>query len=145
MTQIYVNYLAILLSAVANMVLGFVWYGPLFGKQWIALMGWSKEEMEKGKIKMQKEGWKTYLLAFIGSLIMGYVLAQSLVFASAYLDVSGIGAGLMVGFWSWLGFIAPITLGSVLWEGKSWKLWFLLNSYYLISLLIMGSILALWI
>lgn len=144
MTPVVVNCWAILVCAIANIALGFAWYGPLFGKQWVALMGWTKEDMQKGQAKMQKDGWKTYLLAFIGSLVMAFVLAHSLIFASTYLGISGISAGLQAGFWSWLGFIAPITLGSVLWEGKSWKLWFLLNSYYLISLLISGSILAMW-
>lgn len=34
-----VNYLAILVAAVLSMVLGFLWYGPLFGKEWTKLMG----------------------------------------------------------------------------------------------------------
>ena len=50
----------------------------------------------------------------------------------------------VVGFWNWLGFVAPVTLGSVLWEGKSPKLWVLNNGYYLVSLIVMGVILALW-
>lgn len=50
----------------------------------------------------------------------------------------------MVGFWNWLGFVAPVTLGGVLWEGKPWKLWGLNNGYQLLSLLVMGVILALW-
>lgn len=143
-TQVVVNYGAVLVAAIANMVLGFLWYGPLFGKKWVALMGWTQEQMEAGKAKMQKEGWKTYGLAFIGSLLMSYVLAHFLVFASAYFGSSGISSGMMAGFWSWLGFVAPVTLGSVLWEGQSWKLWLLLNGYYLAALLIMGSILSLW-
>jgi hypothetical protein len=75
---------------------------------------------------------------------MSGVLAHSLVYASAYMKVTGVSAGLMAGFWNWLGFIAPVTLGVVLWEGKSWKLWFLQGGHYLVSLLVMGVILALW-
>ena len=142
MTQVYVSYLAIFVAAILNMVLGSVWYGPLFGKQWMALMGMSKEKMDSQKNKGGM--WKNYLLAFIGSLVMGYVLSHSIVFAGSYLNMSGVQAGMMAGFWSWLGFVAPVTLGTVLWEGKPWKLWFLLNGYYLISLLIMGSVLAMW-
>ena len=85
-----------------------------------------------------------YAMAFVGSLVMSYVLAHALVFASSYLNVSGTQAGLMAGFWNWLGFIAPVTLGSVLWEGKPWKLWVLNNSYQLLTLLLMGVILATW-
>ena len=75
---------------------------------------------------------------------MGCVLGKFLVFLSFYIGLIGFAAGLKVGFLSWLGFIAPVTLGSVLWEGKSWRLWFLMNSYYLVALLVMGSILAFW-
>src|SRR3989344_1307616 len=132
MMNVVVNYWAVLVAAFANMALGFMWYGPLFGKMWTGLMGWTKEDMEKGREKMQKEGWKTYLLAFVGSLVMAYVLSHSLTFASAYFGTSGLGDGLMAGFWSWLGFVAPVTMGAVLWEGKSWKLWFLMNGYYLV-------------
>ena len=80
----------------------------------------------------------------ISAVVMSYVLAHSLVFAAAYLKMSGVRAGIMCGFWNWLGFIAPVTLGAVIWEGKPWKLWLLLNSNYLVALPVMGVILALW-
>lgn len=144
MVQVYINYLAVVVAAIANMILGFLWYGPLFGKTWTQLMGWTPEQMEAGKQAMKSQMWKTYSIQFVGSLVMAYVLAHSLTFASAYLGVYGISAGLMAGFWSWLGFVAPVTLGSVLWEGKSWKLWFLMNGYYVVALMVMGSILAVW-
>ena len=123
------------------MAIGFIWYGPLFGKQWVALSGFTPEKMEAAKAKGMG---KTYFLGFAGALIMSYVLAHALVFASAYLNASGISAGLMAGFWNWLGFIAPVTLGVVLWEGKPWKLWMLQSGYYLVTLLVMGTILGIW-
>jgi len=43
-----------------------------------------------------------------------------------------------------LGFIVPVTVGVVLWENKSWKLWCINSSNYLVTLLIMSVILALW-
>mgnify|MGYP002507279736 CR=1 FL=1 len=140
MIQIYVNCWAVLAGAIANMGLGFVWYGPLFGKQWVAMMGWSKEAMEKGRAKMQKEGWKTYLPAFVGSLLTSFVLSYGVLFVSNFFVTTGISVGLMTGFWAWLGFVVPVTLSTVLWEGKSWNLWFLNASYYLFSLLIIGAI-----
>jgi hypothetical protein len=140
MPQVPINYLAVLIAAIASMVVGSIWYGPLFGKPWMALMGITQEKMKAGKKNMGQ----TYALAFVGALIMSYVLAHSLIFASAYLKVSGMSAGLMAGFWSWLGFVLPLTLGSVLWEGKSWKLWLLNASHWLVDLLVMGAILAMW-
>ncbi len=132
--------MAVVVAAVANMILGSLWYGPFFGKQWMELSGIS---MEKMKGKAPNMG-KTYALAFLGSLLMAYVLAHALVFASEYMSVSGVSAGVMTGFWNWLGFVAPVTLGAVLWEGKSWKLWGLMNGYYVITLMLMGIILSVW-
>jgi hypothetical protein len=129
------------MAAIASMVLGFLWYGPIFGKMWMKMMGMKMADMKKAQAKGMT---MQYGLMFVGSLVMAYVLAHALVFASAYTKTSGISAGLMVGMWNWLGFIAPVTLTSVLWEGKSWNLWLLNNGYYLVSLLTMGAILAMW-
>ena len=136
-----INYWAVLVAAVVNMVLGFLWYGPVFGKAWQKETGMTAEKMDAAKGKGMG---KTYALMTLGSLVMSYVLAHALVFASAYLAVTGVMAGLQAGFWNWLGFIAPVTLGSVLWDGKSWKLWFINAGYYLVALVLMGVVLAMW-
>jgi len=141
MLQVPINYLAVLAGAVSNMILGFLWYGPVFGKMWISLSGITDEKIKTAK---DRSMGMLYAFAFVGALVMSYVLAHSLVFAETYFSIKGINAGLMTGFWSWLGFVAPVTLGTVLWDGKSWKLWVLNNSYYLVSLLVMGAILSLW-
>lgn len=138
-----VNYWAVLACGVVSMVLGFLWYGFLFGKTWIRMMGWDPNDKARMEA-MKKEANKSYIFAFIGSLVMAYILAHALVFAQSYLKTEGVSAGLQTGFWNWLGFIAPVTLGSVLWEGKSWKLWSFNNAYHLIQLLIFGVILAVW-
>ena len=136
-----INYLAVFVSAVVSMVVGSLWYGPLFGKPWMALMGMTKESMAASKAKGMA---KSYFLMFVGSLLMAFTLAHAVVFASTYLNIWGVAAGLMGGFWNWLGFIVPVTLGVVLWENKPWKLWFLNVGYYLVNLLVMGVILSVW-
>ncbi|OGY97748.1 MAG: hypothetical protein A2855_01720 [Candidatus Liptonbacteria bacterium RIFCSPHIGHO2_01_FULL_57_28] len=139
-----VNYLAVLVAAIVAVVLGGLWYGPVFGKKWIALMGMTPEQIEAGKKKgMAKE----YILTFIGSLVMAYVLAWGLFAGAPYLAAEGtVGAvaGICLGLLAWLGFVAPVTLGSVLWEGRSWTLWFLNNGYYVVTLAVIGAILAVW-
>lgn len=141
MKPVPINYVAVVVAAIANMVIGFVWYGPLLGKTWMKLSGITPGDRDSAKTSGMG---KTYLLAFVGSLVMSYVLAHAIVFGAAYFEMSGISAGLMCGFWNWLGFIAPVTLGAVLWERKPWTLWLLMNSYYLVVLLAMGAILAVW-
>ena len=134
------NYIAVLVAAIASMAVGFVWYGLLFRTQWMAYMGLTMESMANMKMSANA----AYVLQFVGSLIMAYVLAHSIVFASAFTDTEGAMAGIMAGFWSWLGFVAPVTLGVVLWENKSWGLWLINASNYLVALVLMGAIIGWW-
>ena len=138
--EVNVNYLAIVVAAVASMVVGFVWYGVLFKKRWMSLMGLTSDSMANMKMTANQ----AYMWQFVASLVMAYVLAHSILFANAYLNVGAIQAGVMVGFWNWFGFVAPVTIGIVLWENKPWTLWFLNVSNYLVSLIVMGVILSLW-
>jgi hypothetical protein len=98
------------------------------------------EEREKGKKMMPVSA----AIQFVASILMVWVLAHALIFADALLGMSGWTAGIVVGFMNWLGFVAPVTLGTVLWEGKSWKLWLILNGYNLLFLCAAGVILAAW-
>src|ERR1051325_5495316 len=132
-----INYLAVLVSAIAAFVLGFLWHGLIFGKVWIRLSGFTEAHMAAAKAKGMTG---SYILAFVGNLVMAYVLAHAVIFGSAYLNTTGVSMGLSAGFWNWIGFIAPVTLGMVLWQGKPWKLWLLNNGYYLLALLVMGII-----
>jgi hypothetical protein len=142
MPEVPVNYWAILVCGVASMVLGFVWYGALFRDLWVRL---SNHDMSHLSSQQQKSAAnRGYMIAFVGSLVMAYVLTHVMVTGQSYFNESNLTAGLQAGFWSWLGFIAPVTLGSVLWEGKPWKLWILNNAYHLIQLLIFGAILGAW-
>ncbi len=137
-----INYWAILVSAVASMVVGSVWYGPLFGKLWMSLSGMSADKMGAAKKKGMTQ---SYVLMFVGSLITAYVLSHFITYANAFApSSSAINGGMQAAFWAWLGFIAPVTLGTVLWEGKSWNLWILNNGHMLLSLLITGAILGGW-
>jgi hypothetical protein len=131
-----INYAAVIAAAFAQMVLGFLWYGPVFGKVWASLVG-----IDMASMKPKPAAMAAMVLS---ALVMSFVLAHALIFASAYLHASGLSAGLSAGFWNWLGFIAPVTLGPVLWEGKPIRLWYINAGYYLVSLLVMGAILALW-
>ena len=136
-----INYLAVFVAALVNMVIGSIWYGPLLGKAWMKEIGMKPMKMTD---KVKKQMMYQYSLMFVGSLFMSWVLANAVIFANAYMHMEGVWAGALTGFFNWLGFVAPVTLGSVLWEGKSWKMWCINNGYYLITLVAMGKILAMW-
>ena len=117
-----VNWVAVIAAGIASMVVGFVWYGPLFGKMWMKMSG--KKEMED-KSQMPK----TYAIMFIASLVTAYVLTV-------------LGGSLQTAFWVWLGFQATLLLHSVLFEGKSWNFYFLNAGHQLVSLLAMSWVLS---
>ena len=133
--EVHVNYLAVLLAAVANYVFATIWYAVIFSSSWKKLTG----------ITEMKPSVLNIVLVFIGSLVLSYVLYHSIVFGDSYLKMSGVKAGIMGGFFSWLGFIAPVTLSTKLYEKKPWGLWLLDNGFWLISLILMGAIESFWI
>jgi hypothetical protein len=107
------------------MVIGIVWYGPLFGKQWMKLSG----------VKANK---KDMVLRNLGGLLSAVLMAYVL---STFVGL-GLSGALLIGFWIWLGFFATSSLGSVLWEGKSFKLYLINNGFNLLALLTMAAILS---
>lgn len=138
MTQIInINFLAVLVAAIVNMIVGSLWYGPLFGKVWTRLAKFSEEDMKAAK---EKGMGKTYAIMFLGTLVSAYVLAHFV----GYLGITTMSGALQLAFWVWLGFIAAIQLSSVLFEGKPVKLYFINIFYYLVVLSISAKILVLW-
>ena len=133
--SIEVNLVAVLVAAIANMIIGSIWYGPLFGKKWMALSGMTKESIEKCHPNMHA----IYAMGFGVSLLMSYVLAHFVALNAVTLSMAFEAA-----FWTWLGFIATVSLNSVIWGGRSKNLWLLDNVYYLVSLLVMAGILFSW-
>ena len=130
-----VNYLAVLVAAIAQMIIGAVWYGPLFGKQW---MSYSKIKPDKKTMQKMKEKAKhSYVVMFIGSIITAMVFSYIIDYANATTAIDGM----IGGFWVWLGFVVPVLSGSFLWEGRPVALFNLKAGYYLVTLLAMTLVL----
>lgn len=133
--DIAINLWAVLGAAVVSMVIGTVWYGPLFGKQWMALTGLTKESMKS----MSLTPVQAMAGGFAMSLLMAYVLAH---FIGALTSVGF--NGYFVGFWVWLGFIMTTQIHSFLWEGKPFRLFTLNALYTLVTYLAMGAVITWW-
>jgi len=130
-----VAFLPILFAGVVSVVIGFVWYHPkVFGSAWVRLTNLSPEAVETGKKRMP-------LMAFFGlvaSMLAAYVMNYFGVAWGVY-DVIG---AIELGFWCWIGFVAPTMLGIVLWEQKSFKLYLINVLYWLVSFIAMAIVLV---
>ena len=140
MPEIHINYLAVLLAGLAFMVVGIIWYGPLFGKQWKTLMGLTDESMKSMKLKPMQ----AMAGGLVTSLIMAYVLAHDSYVWGQFFGTSFSQPifALQLAFWIWLGYVATTQMGSVLWEGKSIKLFLINASNTLVALIVMSFILV---
>ena len=129
------NYFAVGAGAVIMMVLGALWYGPLFTKPWLVAMGKSMEE-----IQAQGGMAGAYAISFAGALAASFVMA--LVISGSGVD--NIIGGALTGALLWLGFVATSSLGSVVFEGRSVTLYMINNGYHLVGYTIVGALMAVW-
>lgn len=128
--EITINYLAVLVCGVVAMVLGGVWYGPLFGKKWMEGMGWDSNNQALMAEKKKAAG-PAYAQMFVLALVQAYVLAR-------------LAPSIQGGLWLWLGLILPVKYGDKLWGGKKMQYVGIDLAYYLVLLCVMGLILSVW-
>lgn len=128
------NMTGVLVAVVANFILGFLWYTPLFGKAWAKEMGFDTSvkptggEMAKGMIAM-----------VLGNFFMAYVFASNMAAWSFVPGVEELGPGMNIAnatLFTWLGFYLPVDIGTVTWEKKSWRLFGINTGYHFAMLLI---------
>lgn len=130
-----VNYLAVLVSAVAAMFIGAMWYGPIFGKMWMGYMGKTEEQLKEGFNPA-----KTYGLAFLGHFVALAMLA--LLFT--YVQVISLMGALHTAFWTWLGFTLATNFITGLFEDKKFGLLIIDEVYHLVVFLAGAIILFVW-
>src|SRR2546428_11082725 len=112
--MVHVNYLAVLVAAVAVFVLGWLWYSPLlFFKPWMRLRGMdpvaamSGAKMPAGKL----------FIELVRCLVLAYVMAR-------FVDLLGVNnwiGAVHFRLFLWIGFPVILLTRSVLWEYIPWK------------------------
>jgi uncharacterized membrane protein YwzB len=135
-----INISIVLLAAVANFIIGFLFHGPLFGKIWMRLANITPTGKEKFS-DMVPQMIKNLLI----NILFAYVLSMFIYTTSGYYNNTGnVLGGMGIAFWVWLGFIFTGSSMDVIWMGKSVKLWCFELCASLVSMLAMGAILAFW-
>lgn len=128
-----INFLAVLIAAVASWFMGGAWYGA-FGKHWIAAQGWTEDDI-KG------HGGKTPLgpmiTSFIGELVMAAMLAGMLLHFGG-----GIRSGIIISVLIWIGFVATTISVNNAFSKRSFKLTLIDSGHWLFVLLVQGAVLG---
>ncbi len=135
--MVHVNYVAVLVAAVAVFVLGWLWYSPLlFFKPWMRLRGMDPvaamagAKMPAGKL----------LIELARCLVLACVIARLV----ALLGISTWMGAVHFGLLLWIGFPVIILTGSVLWENIPWKVAAIHAGDWLVKMLVIPIIVSVW-
>ncbi len=131
--ELLFSLLPVLGASVAAMALGALWHGPVFGKQWMALEGFTADSMKN----MPLTARQAIALGFVNIIVITFVLDRIM---SAF-NVTDMGSVITLVLWVWLGFVVTTHANSVLWEGRSAKLWLFNIVYQFASLALTGAVL----
>ncbi len=129
-----VNWLAVVLAALAGFMVGGIWYGPLMGKSWMVAMGKTEDDLKN--INPAKLYGFTFLLAILAS----WTLAHT--FASYAKDLSTV-VKVMTAFGVALGFIVPALWTNYLFQDAKKPLFWIDAGYWLLFYIAMGLVHAL--
>jgi hypothetical protein len=141
-----INFYAITVSALICFSLGWLWYGPLFGKIWLREMGGEENIRPEPRVI-----FRAIILNLAGLFLTCYALTYfSQVWRPSVWGIPGVADapdyfyGFLGSFFIWGGFYIPALLNGVAYENRSWK-FFSINAFYnLACLLIAGQILEFW-
>ncbi len=145
MSEVSINWAAVALGTVVNMVIGALWYSPvLFAKRWEAEVEKTigKDSFQRLHDAMQSKGtmFRTYALMAVGAFLVSYVMGLIV----DYKGAKTIAEGLMVGGTVWLGFVVTTSLVTVLFEGRSRVVYVISMAHQLVAFAATGVILAVW-
>jgi len=133
------NYLAIVLAAIAGWLTGAVWYG-LLAKHWVAAQGTTMEEFKQKQAAMKGDpkAFLPFVLAFVADLIMAWMLAGVLGHLGA--GQVTLRNGVISGLFLWFGFVLTTMMVNNAFSGRKYTLTAIDAGHWLAVLVVMGAI-----
>ena len=126
-----INYLAVVVAAVAGFLLGWGWY-TVFGKAWMAGLGKKKEDCDKAM------PIAPMVIAGVACLVMAYMLAGLM----GHLSNVTIGGGIINAFFVWIGFVLTTVATNHAFEGIKPVVTAIDAGHWLAVLILMGAIIG---
>jgi hypothetical protein len=131
------NYAAVVVVAVVGFLVGWLWYGALFGKAWMTEMKITEEKMKESQAKgMAGYFIKGFLFTLLGTFGLAVLLTGY--HATGWLKGAEFGA-----------FVGVIVVGARLlnasvWEERSLRLQAINLGHELVLFALQGAILGVW-
>ena len=134
-----INWIAVIVAAVAFFALGAIWYGPIFGKAWQKGVGLSDDEMKDANMG------KLFGSAFIFALIIS--VGMAIFFFGFGTDPDNpmtLSMGAMYGLMTGVFFLFPSISMNYLFARKSAALMLIDSGYHIVAYTVVGLILGAW-
>jgi hypothetical protein len=133
-----VSVLPLIVLALVNFILSWVWYSPLlFAKPWMKALG--KEPQHQMTEEEKKQMPWLFLNGIVASFLVVYGMMVIVHSLKATDFLSGLGAGAVI----WAGFALTHSLNT-LWEGRKPLVLAINNGLFLLTYALYGGILAIW-
>ena len=130
-----INWLAVLVTGVVYMIIGFIWYSMrVFGTPWSKMIGMTEEEMRKGANPL------IFVLTFVLALATGVALAVVVRSVGATTALGGLKAGLLVA----VGFVLTTFGSEYIFSRRPFKLYLITAGYQAVAIVVNAIILAVW-
>lgn len=127
-----VNWLAVLVASLTGFMIGGLWYGPLFGRAWMAALGKTEADIRPSPAP--------FVISFVTSAVTAIAIAALL----APLGVAGAVDGAVLGLVVGIAFIATAMGSDAAFCGWGVRLWAIQAGYRVTYAVAMGAILAAW-
>lgn len=130
-----INYLAVVVAALAYMVLGAIWYSPLlFGQAWMQGIGKSKEQVAADSSPAN----------YIGALVMSFIAAYGIARLMLWTGRDTIADGIVLGLFIGVCFVLTSMGVNDLFEGRRKSLTVINIVYHITGLILVGVIIGAW-
>ena len=134
-----INYLAVVIAAVAGWLAGAAYYGVL-ATPWVVAQGKTMEAFraEQAARKGTVHAWLPFVLAFFAELAIAYVLAGMV----GHLGVVTIRSAVISGLFVWGGFMVTTMLVNNAFAGARYLLTVINAGHWLAVIVVMGIVIG---
>ena len=113
------------------MVVGFVWYGPLFSNKWMQENKFKEEDLKGGNNS-------SYFLTFLSALFTATISS----FLVHFLGITDLGSGLILGLMLGFGYVGTTFATNYIFSKKSFSL-YLIDSGYQVLMVVVSAVVGL--
>ncbi|MGA3032546.1 MAG: DUF1761 domain-containing protein [Terracidiphilus sp.] len=121
----------VFVSAILQWLLGALWYGVVFRKSWMKLVGFSEGEKPKNRAFGM-------VASFVACFVLSFVLAHLIGWAGS----NNFTGGSKLGIICWLGFMAPPLFSQHIFENRRANLFAINACYWLLAMALGGGIMG---